>query len=262
MLYERVKENLKLLKLNNTYEIIDNYLEKSLKEEKNVVEILDHLLEEERKFKRKKAAEIQVNVAGFPFRKTLDDFDFEFQNSINKEQIYELSTLRFVENKENIVFLGSPGVGKTHLAIALGIQAAQNRTMTYYINCHDLITRLKKAHHENTLASKLKSLCRYKLLIIDEIGYLPLDINGANLFFQLIAKRYEKSSTIFTSNKTFSSWGEIFSDNTIAAAILDRILHHCTVVNIKGESYRLKERKEFMGNNRKIVNTLFEKANN
>jgi DNA replication protein DnaC len=257
-MYERLKENMKLLKLNNSYEIIDNYLEKAMKDKKNIVEILDFLLEEEKKFKNKRASEIQVNVAGFPFRKTLDDFNFEFQKSINKELIYELATLRFVYNKENVVLLGTPGVGKTHLAISLGIEAAKNKVMTYYINCHELISQLKKAHHENLLANKLKQYCKYKLLIIDEIGYLPLDINGANLFFQLIAKRYEKSSTIFTSNKSFSNWGEIFSDTTIASAILDRILHHCTVINIKGDSYRLKERKEFLKNNISYVNTLIK----
>lgn len=129
---------------------------------------------------------------------------------------------------------------------------------TYYISCNNLISQLSKAHYENRLQERLKTFAKYKVLIIDEIGYLPLDINGANLFFQLIAKRYEKNSTIFTSNKPFSSWNEVFSDITIASAILDRILHHCQVISIKGDSYRLKERKEVMKAEKNRVNTLFE----
>lgn len=207
--------------------------------------------------KQTRAVDNQIQMSGFPFRKTLDMFDFSFQPSINKEQIMELATMRFVENKENVVFLGTPGVGKTHLAVALGMIAAQNRYSTYYINCHNLISQLNKAHYENRLQERLKTFAKYKVLIIDEIGYLPMDIQGANLFFQLITKRYEKNSTIFTSNKAFSSWNEVFSDITIASAILDRILHHCQVVSIKGESYRLKERKEMM-KSKHVINTLFE----
>lgn len=141
----------------------------------------------------------------------------------------------------------------------MGMISVQNRYSTYYISCHNLITQLNKAHYENRLPERLKNFSKYKVLIIDEIGYLPMDIQGANLFFQLITKRYEKSSTILISNKAFSAWNDVFSDITIASAILDRVLHHCTVVNIKGDSYRLKERKEFMKQKQQIVNTLFEK---
>ena len=222
--------------------------------------MLDHILAEESLSKRKRAYETQLMTSGFPLKKELDTFDFDFQPSIDKRQIEELATMRFLENGENIVFLGPPGVGKTHLATALGMVAASHRRSTYYINCHQLIEQLKAAHFANRLPDKLKILAKYRLLIIDEIGYLPMDIQGANLFFQLIARRYEKVSTIFTSNKTFSQWNEVFADMTIASAILDRILHHCTVINIKGESYRLKERKEHMKQKQHIVNTLFEPA--
>ncbi len=248
-------------KVEGTAEILDNYLERAVADQLNIVEVLDHIFSEEAKSKRKRAYEKQVQMSGFPIKKTLDNFDFSFQPSIDKRQIDELATMRFLENGENVVFLGPPGVGKTHLASALGLVAAQHRFSTYYINCHQLIEQLKKAHFENRLPDKLKVLAKYRMLIIDEIGYLPMDIQGANLFFQFIARRYEKTSTVFTSNKTFSQWNEVFADVTIASAILDRVLHHYTVINIKGESYRLKERKEFMRQKQQIVNTLFDQAN-
>ena len=257
---DRLRENLESLKMKNTLEILDNYLERAVAENLNIVDVLDHIFAEEAKSKRKRAYEKQIQMSGFPIKKTLEDFDFSFQPSIDKRQIDELATMRFLENGENVVFLGPPGVGKTHLASALGLVAAQHRFSTYYINCHQLIEQLKKAHFENRLPDKLRVLAKYRMLIIDEIGYLPMDIQGANLFFQLIARRYEKTSTVFTSNKTFSQWNEVFADVTIASAILDRVLHHCTVINIKGESYRLKERKEFMRQKQQIVNTLFEQG--
>ena len=261
LMMERIRENLTALKMKNTLVILDNYLERAVKDDLNIVEVLDHLFSQEAESKRQRAYETQLMTSGFPMKKGLKNFDFDFQPSIDKRQIEELATMRFLENGENIVFLGPPGVGKTHLATALGMVAASHRKSTYYINCHGLIEQLKKAHFENRLPDKLRVLGKYKLLIIDEIGYLPMDIQGANLFFQLITRRYEKVSTIFTSNKTFSQWNEVFADMTIASAILDRVLHHCTVINIKGESYRLKERKEQLKQKQHIVNTLFEPPN-
>ncbi len=258
MVMERIRENLGALKMNNTLEILDNYLEGAVKDKLNIVEVLDHILLEEAKDKRKRAYNRAVQMSGFPIKKSLEQFDFTFQPSIDKRQIDELATMRFLETAENVVFLGPPGVGKTHLATSLGMIAAEHRQSTYYINCHQLIEQLKKAHFENKLPEKLKTLTKYRLLVIDEIGYLPMDMQGANLFFQLIARRYEKVSTIFTSNKAFSSWNEVFADVTIASAILDRVLHHATVINIKGESYRLKERKEFMKQKQNVTNTFFE----
>ena len=256
--YERLRENLERLKMKNTLEILDNYLERAIRENTNVVEILDYIFSEEAKNRTRRAVEKQIQMSGFPMKKGFDEFDFKFQPSIDERQIEELRSMRFIENAENIVFLGPPGVGKTHLATSLGMETAGHRFSTYYINCHNLIEQMKKAHFENRLPDKLKALARYKLLIIDEIGYLPMDIQGANLFFQLIARRYERVSTIFTSNKTFSQWNDIFADVTIASAILDRVLHHCTVIHIKGDSYRLKERKELMKQKVQASNTLFE----
>ena len=257
LIYDRIKDNLAILKMSNTLEIMDNYLEHAVKENTPALEVLDHLFAKEAESRRLKAINTNIQMAGLPYRKTLDDFNFDFQPSIDKAQIMDLATMRFVHNKENVVFLGPPGVGKTHLAVSLGIIAASNRFTTYYVNCHNLIDQLNKAHYENRLPEKLKQLSKYSVLIIDEIGYLPMDVQGANLFFQLITKRYEKNTTIFTSNKPFSQWNEVFSDMTIAAAILDRVLHHCSVINIRGESYRLKERKEHIRATKR-VNTLFE----
>lgn len=167
---DRLRENLEALKMKNTLEILDNYLERAVAEDLNIVDVLDHIFAEEAKSKRKRAYEKQVQMSGFPIKKTLDDFDFSFQPSIDKRQIDELATMRFLENGENVVFLGPPGVGKTHLASALGLVAAQHRFSTYYVNCHQLIEQLKKAHFENRLPDKLKVLAKYRMLIIDEIG--------------------------------------------------------------------------------------------
>ena len=187
LIMERLKSNLETLKMRNTLEILDNYLERAVLEKLNIVEVLDYIFLKEAENRRQRAYEKQVQMSGFPLKKTLADFDFSFQPSIDRRQIEELETMRFVGNAENVVFLGPPGVGKTHLATALGMVAAQNRYSMYYINCHTLIGQLKKAHYENRLSDRLKVLSKYKLLIIDEIGYLPMDIQGANLFFQLIA---------------------------------------------------------------------------
>ena len=159
----------------------------------------------------------------------------------NKDVINDLSTLRFIEEKKNVLFMGSPGVGKTHLATSLGIEAARKRNSVYFISCNDLITNLSNAFKENRLESKIKFYCKYKLLIIDEIGYLPITKDEANMFFQLIAKRYENKPTIITTNQPFSKWGEVFDDTTIASAIIDRLVHHSVIINIKGKSYRIKD---------------------
>lgn len=242
--YERLHENLVKLKLNTVDTILDNYLEIAAKDGKTTLEVLDYLIDQEKNAKDASSRETRMKLAGFPVKKRLDDFDFEFQPSIDRAVISDLALLRFVHNAENVVFLGPPGVGKSHLAVAIGIEAVQAGLSVYFANAGILIERLKKANSDGLLEDKLRTLSKYKLLIIDEMGYLPFDSEGAHCFFQLVSKRYEKTSTIFTSNKSYGEWGEIFLDHVIAAAVLDRILHHCTTINIKGESYRLKERRK------------------
>ena len=242
--YNKLINNLEILKLDKMQSYLPNYLDSIKEQDISIVDVLYKLTEEEIKYRDERASRIQVAVAGFPFEKEMKDFDFTYQPGINKKQLLELESLRFMENKENILFVGSSGVGKTHLAVSLGIAAAKKRYLTYFITCHDLIMQLKKAHNENRLEQRLKQFCKYRLLIIDELGYLPVDRDGANLFFQLIAKRYEETSTIITTNQPFSKWGEVFSDNTLANAILDRLLHHSSVIKITGPSYRLKGKLE------------------
>lgn len=238
--YNKLLDNLETLKLEKIRNYLPNYLETIAAQDISFVDAMLELTEKEIVFKNERASKIQVTISAFPFEKELSDFDFDYQPSINKKEIYDLATLRFLENKENVLFYGNSGVGKSHLAVSLGIAAAKKRYITYFISCHDLIMQLNKAHSENRLESKLKHYAKYRLLIIDEIGYLPIDKQGANLLFQLIARRYEKNSTIITTNQMFSKWGEVFSDPVIANALLDRLIHHSHIIKIKGPSYRIK----------------------
>lgn len=238
--YNKLLNNLETLKLNRIKDNMDQYIDLINKKEKNLIDSLYELTNLEIKNMEEKRILHSIQFAGFPFMKSLEDFDFSFQPSINKEQILNFKNLRFIEKSENILFVGSPGVGKTHLATSIGIENAKSNHSTYFVNCNDLIQILKKAYLQNRLDDKLKTLAKYKLLIIDEVGYLPIDIEAANMLFQLINKRYEKNSTIITTNKPFSKWGELFGDNMIANAILDRLLHHSHVINITGKSYRTK----------------------
>jgi DNA replication protein DnaC len=191
-------------------------------------------------FKEANMIKSMVKVANFPHLKELKDFDFDFQPSVNKQQMLDFESLRFINKAENIVFLGTPGVGKTHLATSIGIAAAKKRYTTYFIKCTEILAQLKRAKLENRLDARLRHFNKYKLLIIDEVGYLPIDSDDAKLFFQLIDKRYEKRSTIITTNISFDTWDEVFLDPVIANAILDRILHHAQVVNVIGPSYRTR----------------------
>lgn len=240
-MYAQLVNNLDELGFTDVEPYLSEYLTKASKDGTSILDAFVHISDREISLRNHRAAQIQVSVSHFPYIKTLDEFDYHFQPSVNKSEIKDLATLRFLEKKENILFYGTPGTGKTHLATALGIEAAKKRNITYFITCHDLIQTLRKAHDENRLESRLKHFAKYKLLIVDEIGYLPVDKTGANLFFQLIAKRYEHSSTIITTNQPFSKWGEVFSDATLANAILDRLLHHAHVIKMVGPSYRTKD---------------------
>lgn len=247
--YFKLINNLDTLGLIEIKNSIDNIIERVNNEDLNFTDALYELTERELSFQKERAKVALIKVANFPFQKTFNDYDFSFQPSINKNEIIDCKYLKFVENKENIIFLGPPGVGKTHLATAIGMETALNRISTYFISCHDLILQLKRAHLENRLEQRLKHFTSYTVLIIDEVGYLPLDIEASNLLFQLITKRYEKKSTILTTNKNFSEWGEVFGDSVLANAILDRLLHHSKVFTIKGRSYRTKDIIKFTEKN-------------
>ncbi len=240
--YERVHEYLNRLGLSVTDQILDGYLESH--KDLSFMEILDHLLEQETKNMKSRKVEMRLNYSGIPFRKTMDQFDFSFQPSVDRKVLDDLMTMRFIHNNENVVFLGPPGVGKTHLSVAIGMQAAFSDIPIYYVSAIKLVQVMKRDYDLNRLQYRLSTYKRFPLMIVDEIGYLPLSREESNLFFQFVSSRYEKRSTIYTSNKSFSEWGEILGDQVMASAVLDRILHHCTVVNIRGDSYRLKDRKK------------------
>lgn len=235
--YLRLQENLLYLNLKQMHLHLDHILDSNVSLLEGLLKLTDYEIE----IKRENVLNSMVKVAHFPHYKTLKDFDFEFQPNINQNQLMNLSGLGFIEKKENILFLGNSGVGKTHLATAIGIEAAKARYSTYFIKCHELLTNLRQAQHENRLESRLKFYTRCKLLIIDELGYLPLHKGDERLLFQLIDRRYENKSTIITTNLPFDKWNENFNNSFITNAILDRLLHHSHVIQIMGESYRLKD---------------------
>ena len=244
--YNSLINNLEALELNRIKENIDKFLDMIADGSKTALDALYELTELEMRFRNEMAITGCVKVANFPYLKEINEFDFGFQPSIDKSKIMDLMTLRFIENGENIIFCGTPGVGKTNLAVSIGIEAAKHRYCVYFITFQDLISQLKKASVENRLETRIKWFCRYKLLIIDELGYQKMDVDSANLFFNLIAKRYEKLSTVITTNSPFSKWADIFQEPVLTNALLDRLLHHCSVININGPSYRPKDQMKFM----------------
>ena len=235
-------EELSLFKMN---EILPNVIEKSIKSNTALQDSLIELTDAEIAFRDERARKINITVSHFPYIKTVKDFDFSYQPTINKEQIMDFLSLRFIEQKSNIIFVGSSGVGKTHLATAIGIEAASKRISTYFINFAVLMEKFKQAAKENRVEKVVKHYLKYTVLIIDEIGYLPVDEAAAFGFFQLIAARYEYRPTILTTNQPFSKWPDVFGDAVIANAIIDRLVHHCDIVKITGHSYRIMDRNIF-----------------
>jgi DNA replication protein DnaC len=239
---ERLMELLQRLRLFKCRERLEALLQEATTRELSYADFLDAVLGEEVASKREKNVAMRTNLARFPFVKTLDAFEFAYQPSLDKKQVQTLATCRFSEHGENLLILGPPGVGTTHLAVGLGLKAIEHGYRVLFTTAAAMIAKLTAALAEGKLEEKLKLFTVPRLLIVDEIGYLPIDRSGANLFFQLISRRYERGPMILTSNQSFGAWGDVFGDRVIATAILDRILHHAITINIRGNSYRLKDK--------------------
>lgn len=239
---ERLGEHLRKLRLLKSGERLEALLQHAAANDVPYAEFLEQVLGEEVAAKTSKNVAMRTAMARFPFVKPLETFDFSYQPSIDKTQVLELASCHFIEHGDNVIILGPPGVGKTHMAVSLGLKAIQAGYRVLFTTAAHLIGALTKAMAEGRLDDKLKFYTTPRLLIIDEIGYLPIERQGANLFFQLISRRYERGPMILTSNQSFSAWGEVFGDRVIATAILDRLLHHAVTLNIRGNSYRLKEK--------------------
>jgi DNA replication protein DnaC len=239
----RVTDSMLRLRLRCAAERLDAVLADAARKEPTYLDFLDGLLREELDAKQKRRVSMGIKIAHFPVVKTLEEFDFKFQPSIDAKLVRELATGHFIAQAENALLFGPPGVGKTHLAIALGRAAIEAGHSALFVTATSLLAALSKAHAEGHFGDQLGFFAKPKLLVIDELGYLPLERATAHLFFQLVAKRYERGSILLTTNQQVTDWGHVFGDETIAAAVLDRLLHHSHTLVIKGDSYRLKAKK-------------------
>ncbi len=258
--YEKLMTDLKNLRLPAMAEMLDSYAKQAASSSMSYVDFLGGLVSEEVIRKEQRSVQNRIKSARFPVLKSLDDFDYSFQPSIDKKKVGELSNLRFIDNKENILFLGPSGVGKTHLATSLGVRACESGYKVLFTTLNDMVSVLMASMADNSFPSKLRQFVQPSLLIVDEVGYLPVSKEGANFLFQVVAKRYETGSIILTSNKSFADWGEVLGDSVIAAAVLDRLLHHSTVFNVRGDSYRLREKKKLMGKEGKTEQSTTEQS--
>ena len=239
---ERLKTQLKRLSLHTMAAIFEEEAKKAAKSQTSYTAFLGRLLDEEVAAKTDRSINARIAKARFPAIKTLEGFDFSFQPGLSAVRVKELAELGFLDRAENVVFCGPPGVGKSHLAIALGLKACAARKRVLFVQTSALLDQLVAATVDRSLGTRLDVLARLDLLICDELGYMPMDAERANLFFQLVSRRYEKGSIILTTNKPFDQWGEVFGDDVIASAILDRLLHHSHIFAINGSSYRIKDK--------------------
>lgn len=249
---ERVRQHLVGLKMSRALEALDACVRRLEEGELSALELLDELLGAEHATRESRRIKTSLMTARLTRIKTLEGFDFSFQPSLDKNRILALAELSFIERGEVVHLLGPPGTGKSHLAVALGIEAVKAGKSVYFGTLAEILASLVKAEREGKLAQRIAYITRSALLIIDEVGYLPVQPGGANLFFQLINARYERGAVILTSNRGFSEWGEVFGDQVVAAALLDRLLHHAIVIEIAGNSYRLRQHAKLVPDNLRL----------